>query len=244
MSRRSSSVQVKGAMEESKRKLADQIKKEVQEKINANMKGGSQSSKPDPKSKQISSSGSIGTTQGLPVAQDTTVAKGIVEPLRIVFCQDNQVDSIRDICTAKVPTFSTEPFLNSYLSFFHKKENPSSTCEIESVPTITYVKKIHPLDEDEKKEAESSRTEEETVITVDDDEKDPLLEHIKASGLPLRLRRPTLTDGNCWYDAAADQVLLHAIPDKAEDHQQLRREVCQSLRYLPQSGAWVENFFW
>ena len=35
---------------------------------------------------------------------------------------------------------------------------------------------------------------------------DPLLNHIATSGLPLRLRRPTLSDGNCWWDATADQV--------------------------------------
>ena len=35
---------------------------------------------------------------------------------------------------------------------------------------------------------------------------DPLLKHISSSGLPLKLRPPTLSDGNCWYDAMADQV--------------------------------------
>ena len=35
---------------------------------------------------------------------------------------------------------------------------------------------------------------------------DPLLKHISSTGLPLKLRPPTLSDGNCWYDAMADQV--------------------------------------
>ena len=35
---------------------------------------------------------------------------------------------------------------------------------------------------------------------------DLLLRHISSSGLPLKLRPPTLSDGNYWYDAMADQV--------------------------------------
>ena len=35
---------------------------------------------------------------------------------------------------------------------------------------------------------------------------DPLLKHISSAGLPLKFRPPTLSDGNCWYDAMADQV--------------------------------------
>ena len=50
-------------------------------------------------------------------------------------------------------------------------------------------------------------------------------------------------DGNCWYDAAADQVVLYQIPDRPGDHHQLRLEVCRSLRHLPQTSTWVENFF-
>ena len=35
---------------------------------------------------------------------------------------------------------------------------------------------------------------------------DPLLKHISSAGLPLKLRPPTRSDGNCWFDAVADQV--------------------------------------
>ena len=48
-------------------------------------------------------------------------------------------------------------------------------------------------------------SEDENVIEVVPDT-DALLEHITTSGLPLRSRRPTLSDGNCWWDASADQV--------------------------------------
>ena len=75
------------------------------------------------------------------------------------------------------------------------------------------------------------------------DHGDRLLQHIEASGLPLRLRRATVMDGNCWYDAVGDQVRLHQIPDRPEDHQQLRLEVCRSLRRLPQTSTWVEHCF-
>jgi len=36
-------------------------------------------------------------------------------------------------------------------------------------------------------------------------EGDPLDLHIRQKGLGLGRRRPTVTDGNCWYDAVADQ---------------------------------------
>ena len=39
-------------------------------------------------------------------------------------------------------------------------------------------------------------------------EGDPLDLHIRQKGLGLGRRRPTVTDGNCWYDAVADQVIL------------------------------------
>ena len=38
-------------------------------------------------------------------------------------------------------------------------------------------------------------------------ERDALLEAIKSSGLPLRMRRTTPSIGNCWWIAVADQVL-------------------------------------
>ena len=88
---------------------------------------------------------------------------------------------------------------------------------------------------------------------------DPLLDHITSSGLPLRLRRPTLSDGNCWWDATADQVyvicqlivsiisvfqvILHDIPDIPRDHGSLRKAVANSLMTLPQTPEWIENFF-
>ena len=45
-------------------------------------------------------------------------------------------------------------------------------------------------------------------VKLDDDKEtiDPLLKHISSAGLPLKFRPPTLSDGNCWYDAMADQV--------------------------------------
>ena len=43
-------------------------------------------------------------------------------------------------------------------------------------------------------------------------EGDPLDLHIRQKGLGLVRRRPTVTDGNCWYDAVADQVILTSFP--------------------------------
>ena len=70
-------------------------------------------------------------------------------------------------------------------------ENP------DNFPMVTYEKpeRIH--------DDVLGQVEDEAEVEIDTD---PLLEHISSTGLPLKLRPPTLSDGNCWYDAMADQV--------------------------------------
>ena len=72
---------------------------------------------------------------------------------------------------------------------------------------------------------------------------DPLVEHIRGSGLPLKMRPPTLSDGNCQYDAVADQIQLMKIPDKPTNHADVRDEVTKPLLNLPQTQTWIQNFF-
>ena len=251
------------AMEKSKRNLAEQIKREVQRKIHENMKEQSLGMNKEKRAEQSFNSDSQLNKKNSTEAPTPSPAVSSkkrsredsledclkspdTEPVRLVFYQDSQVERILDVGTAKLSSSSEEPFLNSFLAFFRKKD---SSGAVDSVPTLTFVKgkgvrDSSSLDEEaEEQKRRSSASGEVSVVTLEDEEGDPLLEHIEASGLPLKLRRPTLNDGNCWYDAAADQVLLHNITDKPHQHEELRREVCQALRHLPQADTWRENFF-
>ena len=72
---------------------------------------------------------------------------------------------------------------------------------------------------------------------------DPLDQHIFNKGLPLERSGVTLSDGNCWYEAVADQVKLLDIKGVARDHKVLRSDICQALRKHPQSPEWLTSVF-
>jgi len=72
---------------------------------------------------------------------------------------------------------------------------------------------------------------------------DFLLQHIQDYNLDLVPRAPTRNDGNCWYDAIADQILLHRLPDLPTNHISLRQAVVASIPSLPQAKEWVQNVF-
>ena len=57
---------------------------------------------------------------------------------------------------------------------------------------------------------------------------------MKETGLNLKASPPTKGDGNCWFRAVADQVVLQNIPDKAKNHRALRLEVCDHVKLLPE----------
>ena len=220
------------AIDESKKNLADQIKAEVQRKIHQNMKESTTARQPK-KVVKIS-------TSETPKVESLKKTVKPVEHLRLTFYEDKESERIRDVGGACLPFSSQEPFLNSFIAFFHQKRGLSpASVETETVPTLTYRNDLSSQDDEEEEEEKDSVKQEVSA----DEEGDPLLQHIEASGLPLKPRRATLMDGNCWYDAAADQVLLHQIPDRPGDHHQLRLEVCRSLRNLPQTSSWVENLF-
>ena len=52
---------------------------------------------------------------------------------------------------------------------------------------------------------------------------DALKQHIEDHCLGLVFRECTKDDGNCWYRAGADQVVLHNLPDLPRDHRALRQ---------------------
>ena len=72
---------------------------------------------------------------------------------------------------------------------------------------------------------------------------DPLVEHIKRSGLPLLLRKPTPNDGNCWWHAVADQIVLFGMNDKPRKYWRLRQEVCDYIPDCPHASQWIEGLF-
>ena len=80
-------------------------------------------------------------------------------------------------------------------------------------------------------------------IGFEDPENDLLMQHIRLNKLPYFKRRPTVSDGNCWYDAVADQIVLHNIPNKPRDHVRLRSAICRFIPSLSQTTVWIENIF-
>jgi len=57
---------------------------------------------------------------------------------------------------------------------------------------------------------------------------------MKETGLNLKAFPPTKGDGNCWFRAISDQVVIQNIPDKAKNHRALRLEVCDHVKMLPE----------
>jgi len=100
---------------------------------------------------------------------------------------------------------------------------------------------------------EISNIDELNVSVMEDDDVEALMamqfrdtrlqSHIREHNLNLVPREATRNDGNCWYDAIADQIVLHEVPDKPTNHVDLRRAVCEAIPKLPQAKEWVQNLF-
>ena len=69
-----------------------------------------------------------------------------------------------------------------------------------------------------------------------------LLRHIEKFCLNLTVRPPTVSDGNCWYDAMADQVRLHDL-DRPRTPSGLRRAVCEAIPLMPEAKEWCRSLF-
>ena len=80
-------------------------------------------------------------------------------------------------------------------------------------------------------------------LTSNGDHVDALKQHIEDHCLGLVFRECTKGDGNCWYRAGADQVVLHNLPGLPRDHKALRELVTSSIPSLPQYDGWLANLF-
>ena len=67
--------------------------------------------------------------------------------------------------------------------------------------------------------------------------------HIKNRKLKLKFSKTTRSDGNCWFDAISDQVIVHNIPNIPRNHEDLRKAVCDAMLVLPENKSWIENIF-
>ena len=80
-------------------------------------------------------------------------------------------------------------------------------------------------------------------LTSNGDHVDVLKQHIEDHRLCLVFRECTEGDGNCWYRAGADQVVLHNLLGLPRDHKALRELVTSSIPSLPQYDDWLADVF-
>merc|ERR1712141_828379 len=64
---------------------------------------------------------------------------------------------------------------------------------------------------------------------------------MEATDLGLIPDPPTKGDGNCWYRAAAEQVIVHSIPRVPKEHLKLRKEISDHAHRQRKPGQWVDN---
>ena len=72
---------------------------------------------------------------------------------------------------------------------------------------------------------------------------DLLAQYFTENNLPFKLRSRNRSDGNCWYEAIVDQVVLHGIEDMPVTHDTMRKAVCKALLTLPQNKSWIKHLF-
>ena len=66
--------------------------------------------------------------------------------------------------------------------------------------------------------------------------------YLEENNLPFVVRRRNKSDGNCWYEAIADQIELHGL-NLPSNHLFLRKVICNLLLTHPQKDVWVKNLF-
>ena len=103
--------------------------------------------------------------------------------------------------------------------------------------------KIRKEQEKEDREAEIVTNAKKADLSSGGGRADSLKEHIKQHRLGLIFRDCTRGDGNCWYRACADQVVLHNLPDFPRDHMALRLLITSRIPSLPQYDYWLMNHF-
>jgi len=122
-------------------------------------------------------------------------------------------------------------------SAIEDKECPSSSKRVVKPKK----QKIDPEKEknstNSEKDATEPRSEESDVCEFGKDELQyikEIEEFMKKVDLNFQPKPPTKGDGNCWYRAAAAQVVIHDIPDQPRDHKGMRLQVSNHLKSLPE----------
>ena len=103
--------------------------------------------------------------------------------------------------------------------------------------------KIRKEQEKEDREAEIVANAKKADLSSSGGRVDSLKQHIEYHRLGMIFRDCTRGDGNCWYRACADQVVLHNLPDLPRDHMALRLLITSRIRSLPQYDDWLVNHF-
>ena len=151
------------------------------------------------------------------------------------FVGDARVRRVKDVSGATIPTSSGpgDPFLSSFVSFVATQSFVCPKCgsKFSEEEALTKHQEAHLGEQEESPDISAviytrgtkrargasrikSKEEHEVIDLVDedpDDANDPLNQHILKKGLPLLRRGNTVSDGNCWYDAVADQVKLSCL---------------------------------
>merc|ERR1719369_2236396 len=147
---------------------------------------------------------------------------------------------VQDIATSRKQDSSLNNGVFNNMNNFKFQDPPSPTLEENNGNVSDSFEQIDNLEELD-------------VSIIDDDDVEALMtmqfrdtrlqSHIREHNLNLIPREATRNDGNCWYDAIADQIVLHEVPDKPTNHIDLRIAVCNALPKLPQAKDWVQNIF-
>ena len=76
------------------------------------------------------------------------------------------------------------------------------------------------------------------VFSVDD-----LDNHIRDKNLNLRLRRPSISNGDCLFDSLLDLIEKFDIKIVPRERHLLRQAICSSFTRHPQFPTWMQNHF-
>merc|ERR1719369_1314517 len=147
---------------------------------------------------------------------------------------------VQDIATSRKQDSSLNNGVFNNMNNFKFQDPPSPTLEENNGNVSDSFEQIDNL-------------EELNISVMDDEDVEALMamqfrdtrlqSHIREHNLNLVPREATRNDGNCWYDAIADQIVLHDVRDKPTNHYDLRLAVCDAIPELPQAKEWVQNIF-
>jgi len=94
-------------------------------------------------------------------------------------------------------------------------------------------KKVQPEKADEDETGDDASEGSEDMDVVNESYLEEIAKFMEATDLGLIPDPPTKGDGNCWYRAAAEQVIVHSIPRVPKEHLKLRKAISDHLKNLP-----------